>query len=185
MTGVEIAANACAAASVLLAGLNRIHNWWVGIVACVLFGWVFFQARLYADVTLQVFFLATNVVGWWTWAGGRQAAEQPVRRTPVRWLIAMIAAGAAVTAGYGWLLHRYTNAYAPFVDSTVLAFSVIAQLLLMRRNYETWWFWLLVNTISVPLYVSRGLVLTALLFAAFWVNAAVALARWRRLVRPA
>jgi nicotinamide mononucleotide transporter len=71
------------------------------------------------------------------------------------------------------------------VDSTVLAFSVLAQLLLMRRKYETWWFWLLVNTISIPLYVSRGLVLTAVLFAAFWVNAAVAMVRWRRLVVPA
>jgi len=186
MNRVEIAANVFSAASVLLAGLNRIHNWWLGIVACVLFGWVFFQARLYADVTLQLFFIATNLVGWWSWArGGSQAAELPVRRTPAASLVAMLAAGAAVTAGYGWLLHRFTNAYAPFVDSTVLAFSILAQLLLMRRKLETWWFWLLVNTISVPLYLSRGLTLTAVLFAAFWVNAAVALVRWRRLVQPA
>jgi len=185
MSTLEIAANAFAAASVLLAGMNRIHNWWVGIVACLLFAWLFFQARLYADVTLQAFFLATNLVGWWTWAGGRRAPERPVRRTPAPWLAAMLVAGAAVAAGYGWLLHRYTNAYAPFVDSTVLAFSVLAQLLLMRRGYETWWFWLLVNTISIPLYLSRGLTLTAVLYAAFWVNAAVAMVRWRRLVVPA
>ena len=67
----------------------------------------------------------------------------------------------------------------------MLAFSVLAQLLLMRRRYEAWWFWLVVNTISVPLYLSRGLALTALLFAAFSVNAAVALVRWRPLVETA
>jgi nicotinamide mononucleotide transporter len=182
---VEIAANVLGAASVLLAGLNRVHTWSLGIASCLLFGWVFFEARLYADVTLQLFFIATNAVGWWSWAGGRQAAPLPVRRTPALQLAAMLAAGAAVTLGYGWLLHRFTNAYAPFVDSTVLAFSVLAQLLLMRRRYEAWWFWLVVNTISVPLYLSRGLTLTALLYAAFWVNATVALVRWRRLVGAA
>lgn len=185
MRGVELAATVFSAASVLLAGLNRIHNWWVGSVACVLFAWVFFEARLYADVTLQAFFLATNLVGWWSWAGGRRAAPRPVRRTPARWVAAMLVAGTLVAAGYGWLLHRFTDAYAPFADSAVLAFSVLAQLLLMRRSYEAWWFWLLVNTISVPLFLARGLTLTALLFTAFWVNAAVALVRWRRLLEPA
>lgn len=185
MQGMEIAANGFSAASVLLAGLNRIHNWWLGIVACLLFGWVFFEARLYADVTLQAFFIATNAVGWWSWRGGPQAAELPVRRTQPRQLVAMLVVGALVAAAYGWLLHHFTNAYAPFVDSTVLAFSVLAQLLLMRRRYESWWFWLLVNTICVPLYLVRGLTLTAVLFGAFWVNAVVALVRWRRLVEPA
>ncbi|HEX8904943.1 MAG TPA: nicotinamide riboside transporter PnuC [Longimicrobiaceae bacterium] len=185
MSEVEVAANAFSAGSVLLAGLNRIHTWWVGIVACALFGWVFFEARLYADVTLQLFFAVTNAVGWWSWAGGRTAPALPVRRTPPGAIVAMLAAGALVTAGYGWLLHRFTNAYAPFVDSTVLAFSVLAQLLLMRRRYEAWWFWLLVNTICIPLYLVRGLVLTAVLYAGFWVNAVVALVRWRRLVQAA
>jgi nicotinamide mononucleotide transporter len=97
----------------------------------------------------------------------------------------MLVAGTLVAAGYGWLLHRFTDAYAPFADSAVLAFSVLAQLLLMRRSYEAWWFWLLVNTISIPLFLARGLTLTALLFSAFWVNAAVALVRWRRLLEPA
>ena len=64
----------------------------------------------------------------------------------------------------------------------VLAFSVLAQLLLMRRHYESWWCWLVVNTIAVPLFLSRNLTVTALLYAAFWVNAVVALVRWRRLL---
>jgi nicotinamide mononucleotide transporter len=180
---MELAANVFSAGSVVLAGLNRVHTWWVGIVACLLFGWVFYEANLYADVTLQVFFIVTNAIGWWGWLRGRGGQALPVRRTHPAALAGMLAGGVAVTAAYGWLLHRFTDAYAPFVDSAVLAFSVVAQLLLMRRRYEAWWFWLLVNTICVPLYLSRGLELTAVLFAAFWINAAVALVRWRRLVQ--
>lgn len=180
--GVEIAANVFNAASVLLAARNSLHTWWVGIVGCVLFGLVFFSAQLYADVTLQVFFIVTSILGWRNWMHGNAGAELPVRQTEPRPLVGMLLAGAAVAALYGWLLHRFTNAYAPFLDSVVLAFSVLGQLLLMRRRYESWWCWLLVNSIAVPLYITRGLIVTAVLYAAFWVNALVASFRWRKLI---
>jgi nicotinamide mononucleotide transporter len=68
----------------------------------------------------------------------------------------MAGIGVLATAGYGLMLQAYTNAYAPFIDSAVLMFSIVAQLLLMGRRLETWPFWLLVNTISVPLYASAA-----------------------------
>ena len=58
-------------------------------------------------------------------------------------------------------------------------FSIIAQVLLMGRRIENWPVWLQVNTISVPLYASRGLYLTAALYAAYF-NALVAWRHWRR-----
>jgi len=76
----------------------------------------------------------------------------------------------------------YTDAYAPLADSAVLTSSVVGQLLLMARRYESWWFWLAANSIAVPLFLMRGLDVTAILYAALWVNAIVALFRWRRLV---
>ena len=181
--GWEVAANGVNALSILLAMLNNVHTWWTGIAGCLLFGWVFFGAKLYADVTLQMFFIITSAVGWWQWTRGERGGTLPVRHTPVRPLLMMLIAGAVVAAGYGWLLHRFTDAYAPFLDSVVLAFSVLAQLLLMRRHYESWWCWLLVNTIAVPLYLVKDLHLTALLYTAFWANAVVALVRWRKLIQ--
>ena len=178
----ELAANAVNATSILLATLNSTHTWWTGIVGCVLFGWVFLETQLYADATLQVFFIATSVIGWWNWAKGQDGASLPVRRTSVQMIATCVVAGAAVAGGYGWLLHAYTNAYAPFADAAVLVLSVIAQLLLMGRRYESWWCWLAANSVAVPLFLSRGLTITALLYAAFWINAVVALVRWRRLV---
>ena len=94
----------------------------------------------------------------------------------------MLLASTAVAACYGWLLNRFTNAFAPFLDSVVLAFSVLGQLLLMRRRYESWWCWLLVNSIAVPLYFMRGLTLTSILYTVFWINSIAALMRWRKLI---
>ena len=178
--GWEIAANVLNASSILLAGCNSVHTWWTGIMGCVLFGAVFFSAKLYADVTLQMFFVVTSVIGWWAWLHGVRGEQLPVRRTQPKAIAGLLVTGAAAALGYGWLLHRFTDAYAPFLDSVILAFSVLGQFLLMGRRYESWWCWLLVNTIAVPLYFSRGLHVTAVLYAAFWVNAIVALVRWRR-----
>jgi nicotinamide mononucleotide transporter len=105
----------------------------------------------------------------------------PIRRTKFPLLTIQLAGGVVVALGYGWLLHRFTNAYAPFLDSFILAFSVLGQVLLMGRRIENWWCWLFVNTIAVPLYAVRGLRLTALLYAIFWVNAVVSVRRWHHL----
>ena len=179
---LEIAANAFNAASIVLAGRNHVQMWWTTIVGCLLFAQLFFSAKLYADVTLQAFFIATAGLGWWRWQRGDHGEALPVSYSTTPLIVAGIVAGVAVTAGYGWLLYRFTDAYAPFVDSLVLAFSVLGQLLLMERRVESWWCWLLVNTVAVPLYASRGLYLTAALYAAFWVNAIISLRHWRKLV---
>jgi nicotinamide mononucleotide transporter len=182
-SGWEIAANVFYAVSVLLAGLNSSHTWWTGIVGCTLFGYVFYGSKLYADVTLQVFFIGTSSFGWWNWLKGRGGAELPVQKSRSGTLILLATAGMAVAAGYGWLLHHFTDAYAPFLDSLVLAFSVLGQFLLMGRRIENWWCWILVNTIAVPLYATRGLTVTSVLYAVFWINALVSLYRWRKFVR--
>jgi nicotinamide mononucleotide transporter len=183
MHTAEIAANVFVAAAIFLAGRNSVHTWWTGIIGCSLFAFVFYESRLYADVTLQIFFILTSIVGWWKWMRGNEGAELPVRFSRPSSLLAWTWVAALAAIGYGVLLHRFTDAYAPFLDSMVLAFSVLGQLLMMERRVENWWCWLLVNTIAVPLYASRGLRLTAVLYAAFWVNAIVSLVKWRRLAQ--
>lgn len=182
MTSLEIAANGINTVSILLAGRNSLHTWWTGLVGSILFGVLFYQSQLYADATLQLFFLGTGVWGWWNWRRGSDGAPLRVRSTSFGIFAGLVLIGACVTAGYGWLLHRFTNAYAPFWDSAVLAFSVIAQGLLMARRVENWWFWLVVNTISVPLFFSRSLHITAVLYIVYWVNAVISLRHWRKLM---
>jgi len=181
MTPLEGAANALATVSILLAGRNNVQTWWTGIVACVLFAGVFWTTRLYAEVGLQVFFIVTSALGWWHWQANADRPEAPIRRTEARFLALMAAAALLAALVHGFLLHRFTDAAAPFADSAVLTVSVLAQLLLMRRHIETWPAWLVVNTIAVPLYASRGLTLTAVLYALYWVNAAIAWRHWRRI----
>jgi nicotinamide mononucleotide transporter len=178
---LELAANAFTAVAIVLAGRNSVHTWWTGIVGCALFALLFGENHLYADVLLQVFFVATGVAGWWNWLRGDSGEPLPIRHASAASLFWLIPAGVLATAAYGALLKFYTDAYAPFPDSAVLVFSVIGQILMMQRRVENWAFWLLVNTIAAPLYFSRGLYLTSLLYAFFWFNALVSWRWWRRL----
>jgi nicotinamide mononucleotide transporter len=178
---LEWLANGLVALSIVLAGRNNVHTWWTGIAGCTLFGILFYQAHLYADVVLQLFFVGTSVLGWWKWLRGAAGKPLPISHANFRSLLWTVPVGVGATLAYGTLLHLTTNAYAPFLDSTVLVFSVIGQILMMQRRIENWAFWLLVNSIAVPLYYSRGLHLTALLYAGYWINAVVSWLWWRKL----
>lgn len=182
---LEIAANAVMTVSIVLAGRNNVHSWWLGVVGCSMFAALFYSVNLYADVALQLFFVITCLIGWLQWVRGNGGAALPIARARLGALGWMVAVGLGATVGYGMMLQAYTNAYAPFIDSSVLVFSIVAQLLLMGRRLESWPFWLLVNSISVPLYASRGLYLTAVLYAAYWVNALVSWYYWRRQMQQA
>jgi nicotinamide mononucleotide transporter len=181
-TPLELWANIFTIACIVLAGRNSIHTWWTGLVGCVLYGIMFYNVQLYADATLQIFFFATGMIGWKQWNNKSEAIPLPIRKASKEMMLGSIGVAVAVALGYGWLLHTFTNAYAPWIDSTVLAFSVVAQLLLMSRSIQNWQVWLLVNTLSVPLFWSRELYLTSVLYGFFWVNAVVSYFNWKKLM---
>ena len=183
MTLLEISANAMTAVCIILAGRNNVHTWWTGIIACILFGFLFFDAKLYADVSLQLFFVVTGIIGWYNWndASRSYALKEHIKKVKPRALAAYLSIAIITAIIYGSILHHYTDAYAPWIDSLVLTFSVVAQLLLMKRYRETWAIWLFVNTLSVPLFYSRELYLTSALYAVFWINAIVSHIHWNKL----
>ena len=182
-TPLELAANVMTAVCIFLAGRNNVHTQWTGIVACILFGVLFYGANLYADVTLQAFFIVTSAIGWRNWVKKTNNVETPISYANKHQVVLMIIISIVAALGYGWLLHTFTNAYAPWIDSIVLTFSIIAQLLLMTRKVQNWPLWVLVNTLSVPLYWSRGLYMTSILYAVFLVNALWSWKTWVKLAK--
>lgn len=182
-SGLEWLANTVYTASVILAARNSIHTWWTGIIGCLLFAVVFYNARLYADTTLMLIFIGASVTGWWQWRRGDQGDPLPVSSVRPALLALYVVPALLITLGYGALLHRFTDAYAPFWDSAVLGCSLLAQFLLLRRKLESWLVWMLVNVIAIPLYFSRELTVTAVVYCGYLINAGVGWWYWRRLLR--
>lgn len=178
---LEWTANAVFVVSVILAARNNVNTWWTGIIGCILFAVLFYQYNLYADVTLMIFFIATSFYGWTYWGAKRDL--HPIQRTPLHSFFFFIGFAVLATFAYGWILYTSTDAYAPYIDSIILMFSVLAQFLLMKRRIETWVCWLIVDTVAVPLYASRELYLTSFVYGLFWCNAWYGLYSWIRIYR--
>jgi nicotinamide mononucleotide transporter len=148
--------------------LNARENPWawpVGNVAVVLYIVVFFNARLYADVGLQLFFLVSGFYGWYEWLfGKREQKKLQVIRILLPGLWAYMALGTGLGLFLYFFLSTYTNASLPELDAPLAAFSLVAQLMLARKILENWLLWIGIDLISVGMYAYKDLYPTALLY---------------------
>ena len=167
-------------ACVWLTWRMHVANWPVGLVSVAIFAVLFVHARLYADALLQGVFFALGVYGWWSWRRARTSAGLTVLRAGWRGMALLAAAGLAGMWLASRLLIAWTDSPAPVPDAAILSLSLVATWTQARRQIESWWFWIAVDLISVPLYWSRGLPLTAFLYAVFLVICVAGLASWRR-----
>lgn len=181
MSAIEVAAFVTGVATVWLAARQHIWNWPVGIVNVALYAVLFFQVRLYADAGLQVVYLVLAAYGWWAWLhGGEQGGPLKVRRVTLRLFITVTALGALFATLLGILLAQFTDADVPLLDSALTGASLVGQFLMTRKYLESWAVWVVADVVYVGLFVSRGLYLTAVLYAIFTGLAVYAWREWLR-----
>lgn len=157
---------------------EHLWNWPLGLANNVVFFALFWHSRLYADMGLQAVYFSFGVYGWWNWIyGGQQNGALKVTRTPPGEALALAALSPLATWGLWALLVAVQDA-APFLDALTTVLSLVAQYLLCRKRLENWVVWIVVDAIYVPLYLSRNLHLTALLYALFLVMCLYGLRVW-------
>ncbi|MFJ3928149.1 nicotinamide riboside transporter PnuC [Streptomyces sp. NPDC090022] len=183
LTWTEVLGFATGAVCVWLVARQHIANWPIGIANNVFFIVLFTQAGLYADAGLQIVFIALAAYGWWTWThgGGPGSTDAlPVRRTSRAEWFWLSSAGAVGTAALALLLDRATDSTVPFWDALTTGLSLMATYGQCRKRVESWWLWIAADVVYIPLYVSKGLLLTALLYVGFLALCVVGLRSWRR-----
>lgn len=180
MTYLEWIAAAFVLVNVALVALRSVWNYPFALVAVTLYAFVFFEAKLYSDMLLQGFFFVLNLYGWAAWMRARDAGGVPVgwmtHRARVGW------ASATIAAWFGWsfLMDRHTDAIAPWVDGAIAMLSITAQWLLARRRVESWFLWILVDLIAVPLFAWRGLYATSAVYVVLLGLSIDGFIQWRR-----
>ncbi len=166
------------AACVLLVVRRSVWNFPIGIVSCTAYLVFFADGRLFADAGLQVVFILLGIHGWISWVRGR-AEVTPVRRIPLDELTVLAAAFPAVWLGLTKLLEAVGGA-APVYDAFVTTLSLASQWMLNRRHIESWLGWIIVDQVSVVLFWSRDMHLTAGLYFVFLAMCVAGLIEWRR-----
>jgi nicotinamide mononucleotide transporter len=181
MSAIEIVAVLFGIANILLIIRRSVWNFPVAIVMVSLYFVIFRDAKLYSDAGLQVFFAIVNLYGWWSWNRNKaDAGEVVVRRLPALAYGLCIIGSVAAIWGWGAFMGSYTGTSYPYWDASVAMLSVTGQILMARRFVENWHYWIVVNLISIPLYVTKELYLTAGLYGVFLVLAIAGLIEWRK-----
>ena len=171
-------------ASVALVAAQRVETFPVGIAGNVLWLILFADVALYADAALQIVFIALSAMGWWAWLRlGPQRTELEVSDASARLLLLT---GAVVVAGTLILVPvlRAAHGSAPFLDALTTSLSLGAMLLMNLKKVQHWYVWMVADVIYVPLYLDRGLYLTAFVYTVFFALCIAGLLRWRRAPRP-
>ncbi|MGB4768421.1 MAG: nicotinamide riboside transporter PnuC [Candidatus Saccharimonas sp.] len=180
-------------ACVILVARRNILTWPIGIVAVVLFGVLFYQINLYADVAEQIYYLITGVIGWYMWASVKNKDKTDKKilittnslKTNLLWVAGI--AGVSVVATWA-LSNVHTWAPAifpepaslPAIDATTTIMSFAAQFLMMQRKLENWILWIIVDVIAVWLYWYKEVPFVALLYLIFLFNAIYGYIEWKR-----
>lgn len=187
MSTLEILATVCGVACVVLLIRRNHWSWPIGLIQVLLSAVVFWDTQLYAEMCLQGIFAILQVYGWWCWwqapsdCEGRDGNEEELgttkqpRASPEIVVERLTPAGAGVVATFivvatlliSWLLIRFTPGQAPIADAFVTAASLTAQYLLAKKYWENWHVWIVVDIVSIPLYIQRELYVFAGLYVLF------------------
>lgn len=167
---------------VVLAARENNWCWFWGIISCSLWAYAsFFFYDLWLDALLQLFYVAMAVVGLYQWRSGRgEEAVRPTTRMSAQehlwcWLIIVPA-----SLLFGYFFANYTPAAATYADAFTTVLSAVATIILVRKQLETWLYWLLADGLYVWLYGRQGAYLFALLMVIYVIIATAAYIRWQR-----
>jgi nicotinamide mononucleotide transporter len=161
---------------------QNIWCWPVGIACVLCFAFVFFDARLYSDLGLQVVYVVLQAYGWWAWshAGKRgNTSTSPILRLSGMQLLQWCGGIVLVALGLGYGMASFTKADMPYLDAFPTAMSMAAQWLQANKVLQSWWLFVLANAIFIGVYLAKGLYITIALYLASSVLAVMGYRAWR------
>lgn len=201
LPAVEIVAAAFGVLSVWMARANNILVYPTGIVSVTLYVFICFQFALYADALINVYYLGMSIYGWYFWLHGGKFQHDEIERTGAlddqpepagneekahietnsfNENLRYLGATAALAVVIGLLLSEYTDSDVPWVDAVTTSLFFTAMYAMARKKIEHWIFWILGDAISIPLYLYKGLQVTAIQYVVFLVLAIWGFMSWYR-----
>lgn len=158
--------------------------WPVGVLMPVVYIWIFFHGKFYADMGINVYYFFASIYGWIRWNRNHTERDTPaIIHTPRRLILPLTLITTLLFGVIYLLLTRYTDSPVAGGDSLTTALSIVGMWMLAQKHAEQWWVWFLVNLISCGLYLWKGLYPTALLFAVYTVISLFGYFKWAKMAK--
>ena len=159
----------------------NIWLWIVGAIMPVVHGVLYFQSGIYADAAMQLYYVLAGVYGLVVWKRRpKKSDDGHIRHTPMKWIVPLVAVYVVLHIAFYFFLSECTDSRVPLFDWMSTALSIVAMWMLSRKLVEQWLVWLVVDMISVGLYIYKGIPITAGLYALYCILAVAGYVRWRR-----
>ena len=181
---LELVAVVFAVAYLVLAVRENSLCWYAAGISTLIFLFIFWDVKLYMESGLQIYYLAMAFYGWYQWRGAnRETASLQVSKWRAKQHVIALALIATLTFISGSLLNSGTDANLPYLDSFTTWASVVTTFMVARKILENWFYWLVIDSVSIYLYLDRELYFTSLLFAIYIVIIFFGWFAWNRSYR--
>lgn len=165
---------------VILAAKKLIYCWLFAFISSALYVYICFTANLYLESVLQLFYVVMAVVGFLLW---NRSDSELIIKWPVKYHMINLSLSTLTALLLGYLFSVCTDQANPYVDASTTVFSLVATFMVTKKVLENWIYWIIIDAVSVYLYYSRDLHLTAVLFVIFTLLAIVGYVSWNKTMK--
>jgi nicotinamide mononucleotide transporter len=180
MTAWELVAVLLAIAYLMLAVRESLWCWPAAFASTLIYTIIFWRVALLMESALNVYYMGMAVYGFWQWRWGGGGNGVAIRVWPWKTHATIVTGTGLVSLVAGWLMATQTSADWPFLDAATTCYAVAATILVARKELLNWVYWIVIDSVSIFLYLDKGLLLTAALFLLYIGLAILGYADWRR-----
>lgn len=165
-----------------------IYLWVASVVMPAIYLFIYYDAGLYADFGINLYYLIIALYGWAAWrygfslGKGMQGEELPISHCPRKLWLPLATLTTLLFVAIAWVLINLTDSTVPYADAFTTALSVVGMWMLARKYIEQWWVWLVVDVASAALYIYKDLYFTAALYAFYAVVVFFGYRKWKKLI---
>jgi len=183
MTSWEAGAMALSLLYILLAIKQNLWCWPAAFVSTLIYAILFFDASLLMDSFLNMYYLIMAIYGWYTWKytnAIKKNEELNISSYSINKHLKIIFSLAIISILLGYMMDNYTKAEFAYIDSATTVFALFSTFMLAKKVIENWLYWIIIDAVSIYIYIQKGFYLTAILFVLYTILAVVAYYTWKR-----
>lgn len=183
MTSWEMVAVFLSVTYLLLAIKQNLWCWVAAFISTLIYTILFFDASLLMDSALNLFYLVMAIYGWYSWKYGNginKNEELEITTYGLNKNLKIIGALIIVSLILGYIMANYTSADFAYLDTFTTVFAVFTTYTLTKKVLENWLYWIVIDSVSIYIYINKGFYLTAVLFAFYTVLAFIAYNNWKK-----
>ncbi len=166
---------------VILMSFHKITAWYFAGISSAIYVYICFDAQLFLDAILQVFYVGMAIYGWYSWNTNAQAIN--IKRLSIKINLWFIGIGVFVSGIIGWFFSINTLQVNPYLDAVIFVFSIIATYQASISIIENWLFWIVIDLLAVYIFGSRELYLTSFLYLIYSMMAVFGFITWTQIYK--